>query len=73
MLNYINSISPTLPAILFLLKSFLINVKQCENINIEAARIFFLRYKVKVGEFMKLFYACEDIVSKVFLAIEGHQ
>ena len=68
MLNYINSISPTLPAILSLLKSFLFNVKQCE----EAVRIF-LRYKVKVGEFMKLFYACEDIVSKVFLAIEGHQ
>ena len=39
----------------------------------EAVRIFFLRYKVKVGEFMKLFYACEDIVSKVFLAIEGRQ
>ena len=74
MLNYINSISPTLPAILSLLKSFLIkffnqwflretsswyiDVKQCENINMEAVRIFFLRYKVKVGEFMKLFYPC---------------
>ena len=53
--------------------SWYINVKQCENINMEAVRIFFLRYKVKVGEFMKLSYACEDIVSKVFLPIEGHQ
>ena len=48
-----------------------INVKQWENINKEGQESFFSYDVVKDGEFMKLSFACEDIVSTVLLAIEG--
>ena len=51
--------------------SWYTNVKEWENINKEGQESFFSYYVVKDGEFMKLSFACEDIVSTVLLAIEG--
>ena len=77
-LNFINSTSPTFPAPFIFFKGFFmnyfwakniswhINVKQWENINKEREEFLFLYHVVKVGEFMKLSYACEDIVWRDF-------
>ena len=47
-------------------ENWYINVKQQENINKEGEEYFFSCYVVKVGEFMKLSFACVDIVSSGF-------
>ena len=51
--------------------SWYINVKKWENKIKEGQESFFSYDVVKDGEFMKLSFACEDIVSTVLLAIEG--
>ena len=46
--------------------SWHINVKQCKTLTRRGKNFFFSYHVVKVGEFMKLSYACEDIVSRGF-------
>ena len=78
-LNFINSTSPTFPApfiffkgfflwIIFGRKTYLgISMWNSEKTLTRRGKNFFFSYHVvKVGEFMKLSYACEDIVSRGF-------
>ena len=76
--KYINSISPTLPAPFIFFKVFSLVIfgrkhilaYQCEierkNQQGEGRITFFSYHVVKVGEFMKLSYASEDIASRGF-------
>ena len=76
-LNFINSTSPTFPAPFIFFKGFFyelflgekhILAYQCETETLtrRGKNFFFSYHVVKVGEFMKLSYACEDIVSRGF-------